>query len=317
MAGALLAAPLATDAQQPARLYRIGFLGPASASGSVSEVDAFRAGLHDLGYVEGKNIVIEYRWADGKYDRLPELAAELVRLKVDILLTYGTPGTVAAKRATTTIPIVMATVGDAVTAGLVTNLARPEGNVTGLTFLIPELSAKRLELLKNAMPRITQVAVLLNPDNPFNFPMLQAMGIAARSLKVGLQKFEVRGPDEFAGAFAAMAKGRIDAVVIYQDAMFVANDARLVNLAAKQGLPSIGGKEFAKAGGLIGYGADFQAQFRRASIYVDKILKGAKPGDLPIEQPTKFDLVINMKTAKALGIKLPQSVLTRVDEVIQ
>ena len=316
-AGAL-AAPLASFAQQqPAKVARIGFLGAGYAIGQMAPVEALRASLRDLGYVEGKNIFIEYRWADGKYDRLPDLAAELVRLKVDVLVTYGTPGTRAAKQATTTIPIVMATSGDAVAVGLVASLARPDGNVTGLTFFDPELSAKRLELLKEAMPRLTRVAVLLNPDNPAKGPSLQAMGITAKSLKVGLQQFDVRGPNEFERAFSAMAKGRVNAVWIHQDPMLYANIKVIANLAAKQRLPSIGFPEFAEAGGLIGYGVNFLELYRRAAVFVDKILKGAKPGDLPVERPTKFELVINLKTAKALGIKIPQTLLQRADKVIE
>ncbi|MGH6804295.1 MAG: ABC transporter substrate-binding protein, partial [Methyloceanibacter sp.] len=275
------------------------------------------AGLRDLGYVEGKNIVIEFRWAEDKYDRLPELAAELVRLKVDVLVTHGTAGPLAAKRATTTIPIVIAHVGDAVATGLVASLARPGGNITGSTFFGPELSAKLLELIKEAFPRTRQVAVLLFPDNPANGPSLQAMEIAAKSLKVGLQPFEARGPKEFESAFSAMAKKRVDAVVITLGAMFQANPRAIADLAAKQRLPSIGFNEFAEAGGLFGYGANLVDLFHRAAYFVDRILKGTKPADLPVERATRFELIVNLKTAKAIGVTIPQTFLYRADRVIE
>ena len=316
-AGAL-AAPLASFAQQqPAKTARIGFLGSESASRYASNVNALRAGLRDLGYVEGKNIVMEFRWADGKNDRLPDLALELVRLKVDVLVTHGTPGTLAAKRATTTIPIVMATSGDAVAVGLVATLPRPGGNITGLTLLVPELSAKRLELLKEGLPRITRLAVLFNPSNPAFATDIKKTEILAKSMKVELQQFGVRAPNEFDGAYAAMAKARVDAVMIHQDGMLNANPGATADLARKHRLPSIGFKEFAEAGGLIGYGVDFLEMYRRAAVFVDKLLKGAKPADLPIEQPTKFELLINMKTAKALGLEIPRSLLLRADRIIE
>jgi putative tryptophan/tyrosine transport system substrate-binding protein len=313
-----LAASIASYAQQqPPKVARIGFLGITSASGFASQVEALRAGLHDLGYVEGKNILIEFRWAEGNYDRLPDLAAELVRLKVDVLVTQGTPGAFAAKRATTTIPIVMAASGDAIATGLVASLARSGGNITGSTFFSPELNAKRLELLKDAMPRITQVAFLLNPDNLVNGPTLRAMETAAKSLRVVLQPFYMRGPGEFNDVFSTIAKRRIDAVTMGQDGIIVANARAIADLAAKHRLPSAGFREFAEAGGLIGYGQNTREVYRRAAYFVDKILKGAKPGDLPVEQPTKFELVVNLKTAKALGITIPRSILLRADRVIE
>jgi putative ABC transport system substrate-binding protein len=315
-AGAL-AVPLASFAQQPAKIPRIGFLGVVSASGYASEVDALRAGLRDLGYMEGKNLVIEFRWAEAKYDRLPELAAELVRLKVDVLVTHGSLGALAAKRATTTIPIVMASAGDPIATGVVASLARPDGNITGSAFFSPELSAKRLELLQEALPRTRRIAVLLNPGSPENGPALKLMEITAKSLKIELQQFEARRPDEFEGAFSAMTKKRVGAVVINQDPMLVANARAIADLAAQKRLPSIGNKEYGDAGGLIGYGVNRLEPFHRAAYFVDKILKGAKPADLPVEQPTKFELVINMKTAKALGIKISPSILVRADKVIE
>jgi putative ABC transport system substrate-binding protein len=312
---ALLAARFAEA--QPAKVARIGFLAPTSASSNADRVEALRAGLRDFGYVEGKNIVIEFRWADERYDRLPDLAAELVRLNVDVIVTAGTPAIRAVKNATTTIPIVMATSGDPVGFGFVASLARPGGNITGSSIFAPELSAKRLELFKETLPRAQRVAVLLNPDNSINERNLPAMERTARSLKVGLQRFEVRRPDEFKDVFSAIAKQRVDAVALPEDDFLNANRSGIAELVAKQRLPSIGRKEFAEAGGLIGYGVNFLDLYRQAATFVDKILRGAKPGDLPIEQPTKFELVINLKTAKALGLTIPQSVLARADEVIQ
>jgi putative ABC transport system substrate-binding protein len=316
-AGALTA-PLGSFAQQQGKIWRIGFLGTASASGFARRVEALREGLRDLGYVEGKNLVIEFRWADGKYERLPELAAELVRLKVDVIVTHGPVGSPAAKNATTTIPIVVTAVGDPVAFGLVASLARPGGNVTGMASLSSEVAAKRLELLKDAFPRIRRVAVLLNPDSPTGSgPGFRLMEATAASLKLELHRFGVRGPGEFESAFAAMAKQRVDAVVVMDDGVLAANVGAIAKLAAKMRLPSIGLGEFAEAGGLMAYGVNRLESFRRAATFVDKILKGAKPADLPIEQPTRFETVLNLKTAKALGIQFPQSVLGRTDRVIE
>jgi putative ABC transport system substrate-binding protein len=312
-----LAAPLPSFAQQPVKIARIGFLGAASASGYVKQLDGFRLGLRDLGYVEGKNIVVEYRWAEGNYARLAELAAELVRSKVDVLVTHGTPGTRAAKGATTTIPIVMAISGDAVATGLVVSLPRPGGNITGSTFFSPELSGKQIELLKEILPRITRVAALMNPDNPVIGPMFKAIEITTKSLDLGLQQFAVRGPNEFENAFSAMVQQRTEAVAVQEDGMLNANVRAAGDLAMRKRLPLIGNIEVPQAGGLLGYGVNFPEVFRRAAYFVDKILKGAKPADLPVERPTEFELVINMKTAKALVIQIPQSVLLRATEVIQ
>jgi putative ABC transport system substrate-binding protein len=317
MAGAL-AVPLAIEAQQVEKVYRIGYLGNASASGQAKRVESLRAALRDLGYVEGKNIVIELRWAEGKLERLPDLAAELVRLKVDVLVTAGTPGALAAKQATTTIPIVMVGIGDAVATGVVASLARPGGNITGSTDSVPELMAKLLELLKETMPRTRRVAVLVNPDNlQMGSPTFKAMERTAGSLKVELEKFESRGPSEFASAFSRMAKSRVDAVVVLSDVLFNYNVAALADLATKKRLPSAGVQALAEAGGLIGFGLNLPDGDRRAAYFVDKILKGVKPADLPIQQPTKFELVINLKTAKALGLTIPPSLLARADQVIE
>ena len=313
-----LAAPLTSFAQQKGKVWRIGFLGTATASGFERRVEALRAGLRDLGYVEGKNLAIEFRWAEGNYERLPELAAELVRLKVDVIVTHGNLGTRAAKSATTTIPIVMASSIDPIALGLVASLARPGGNVTGITGITAETAAKRLELLKDAFPRTTQVAVLLNPDNPGGMGLnMRAMEATAKSLKLELQQFRVRGPGEFESAFAAMAKRRVDAFVSTDEAVFIANVGAIANLAAKMRLPSVGPSELAEAGGLMAYGADRRHLFRRAAYFVDRILKGAKPGDLPVEQATRFETVLNQKTAKALGNQFPQAVLAGADRVIE
>src|SRR6266516_3637016 len=309
--------PFPALAQVVTKAARIGFLGSSSASEFASRVEVLRAGLRDLGYVEGKNVVIEFRWADGRYERLPELAAELVRLNVDVLLTHGVPGTLAAKAATRTIPIVIMVVGDALATGLVESLARPGGNVTGSTFFNPEIMAKRLEVIREIIPNITDVAVLLNPDNPISGPSLQAIATAAGPLKARLFPVEVRRPNDFETAFAAITKKSVNAIVVQEDAMLFANDQTIADLAAKHQIPSVGDKEFAEAGGLMSYDIDFFALYRRAAGYVDRILKGEKPGDLPVQATTKFELVINLKTAKALGLDIPPTLLARADEVIE
>jgi putative ABC transport system substrate-binding protein len=317
-AGAL-AAPFGSFAQQQGKVWRIGFLGSTSAVGIAGNLNALREGLRELGYVEGRNLVIEFRWAEGNYDRLPKLAAELVHLRVDILVTHGTPGTLAAKQATTTIPIIMASGNDVVATGLVASLARPGGNITGSSFFLPELSAKGLELIKEVVPRVTKVAVLHMANNPGFGPILQAMEITARSLKMGLQGFAVRGPDEYESAFAAMAKQGFGAVAVNQEAAIgvEVNVRAIAGLAAMQRLPSIGSVLFANSGGLMGNGVNGLELYRRAAVFVDKILKGVKAGDLPVEQATRFEMVVNMKTAKALGIKIPNSILLRADKVIE
>lgn len=296
---------------------RVGFLGTESAAEYAANLDALRAGLRELGYTEGKNLTLETRWANGKNDRLPALAAELVKLRVDVLVTHGTPGTLAAKGATSAIPIVMASSGDAAGTGLVASLARPGGNVTGMTSLLPEVSAKRLQILKEVLPRMTRLAVLFNPLNPAFRTDIAGTESAAKTLKVEVQRFGVRGPGEFESAFASMAEKRIDAVMVHQDGMLNANPKAAAALARKHRLPSIGFKEYGEAGGLIGYGVNFLAMYRRTAVYVDKLLKGAKAADLPIEQPTHFELVINQQTAKALGVTIPRPLLLRADRIIQ
>ena len=319
-ASALLAVPLPGLAQQPApTLPRIGFLGVANPTAWAPRLDAFRAGLRDLGYVEGKNITIEFRFAEGKYDRLPELAAELVRLKVDVIVTHSVPGALAAKQATATnpIPVVMTNVADAVGSGIVASLARPGGNITGDTFFVPELAAKRLELLKDAIPRVRRVAILANPDNAGTGLSLQAMEIAAKEVNVALLRFHARGPADLDGAFAAMAKENVEALAVIEDVALIASFKRIAELAVRQRLPSIGFTEYADAGGLFGYGANFLALYRRAPVFVDRILKGAKPADIPIERPTTFEFVINMKTAKALGLAISSTTRLRADREIE
>ncbi|MSQ72351.1 MAG: ABC transporter substrate-binding protein, partial [Betaproteobacteria bacterium] len=307
-AGALTA-PFGSFAQQPTpRMHRIGFLGSATAAGTATRVDGLRAGLRDLGYVEGRNLIIDYRWAEDNYDRLRELVTDLVALKVDLIVTHGTPGTRVAKQ-TTTLPIVMAVSGDAVGTGLIASLARPGGNITGTSYLYPELSGKQLELLKEGLPRIRRVAVLFNSDNASNETALQSMQVTARSLKLELQSFDVRSPGEFSNAFSEMKKRGVEAVAIIDDPMIIANAKAAGSLVAKHRLPAIGFGALAENGGLMSYGVNFPALFRRAAVFVDKILKGARPADLPVEQPTTFELIINMKAAKLLGIKIPQSLL--------
>ena len=318
IAGSAAAWPLTARAQQPAsRIFRIGFVGLTTADSLPKRPEAFRAGLRDLGYQEGRNVVIDFRWADGHYERLPALFSELVRLNVDVIVTHGTPGGLAAKQATTTVPIVFATAGDAVASGLVASLARPGGNMTGTTYFIPELSAKQLELLKETIPSLTDVAILLNPANPMNEPVVPAMKRTAQSLKLELHQFGASGPAEFDGAFAAMATKRVGALVVIDDATLIANAPIIAKLALGQRLPASGWPDFATAGGLMAYGVNYVELFRRAATLVDKILKGTKPSDIPVERATKFDTVVNIKTAKALGIDIPTSLLLRADEVIE
>jgi len=318
VAGSAVMWPLASRAQQtPIKLFRIGYLSTVSANGLPKRMEAFRAALRDLGYQEGRNIVIESRWADGKYERLPDLFADLIRLKVDVIVTHGTPGVMAAKQATTSIPIVMAVVGDALGSGVVPSLARPGGNVTGLTFFNPELAAKRLELLKEIMPNLTRVGVLLNLVNPMNEPTLPQMRRVAGPLKLELEQFDVRAATNLDGAFAAITGKNIEALVVIDDAVLLASAPKVAALALEKRLPSCGWPDFATDGGLLAYGVDFVDMYRRAATYVDKILKGAKPGDLPVERSTKFETIVNLKTAKTLGLEIPYNLLARANEVIE
>jgi len=310
--------PLAAEAQQAGKVYRIGVLETMSATLNTANLNAFRQGLRELGYVEGRDFVIEYRSADGRPESFPGLATELVRLKVDLIVTRGTPAALAAEKATESIPIVMATSADPAGFGIVSSLARPGGNVTGLSTIAVELAGKRLELLKEAVPRIARIALIANMSSPASGSQWRQIEVAARSLGLEPQLLDVRTPEAFARAFDTAIKQRADAVQVANDTLTQTNLRRIVDLSAKHRLPSIfASREFVDAGGLMAYGPNFTDLYRRAATYVDKILKGAKPGDLPIEQPTKFELVINLKTAKALGLTIPQTLLLRADQVIE
>jgi ABC-type uncharacterized transport system substrate-binding protein len=312
-----LAAPFAAGAQQPAGVFRIGILANYRLR-KPDLWDIFIQGLRELGYLEGRNITIEWRVSEGRYERLPEQAAELARLKVDVIVVPANQNALAAKQATRTIPVVMIGITDPVGSGLVASLARPGGNITGLSASVgPEMAGKQLELLKAAVPQASHVAILWNPGNPAHALMLKEAEAVAPSLKVQLQPLEARGPDHFGSAFTAMARGRAGAVLILVDGMFSLHQARVADLVTKSRLPTLGPRAIVTDGVLMSYQASQPDLWRRAASYVDKILKGAKPGDLPVEQPTKFELVINLKTAKALGLTIPPAVLARADEVIQ
>jgi putative ABC transport system substrate-binding protein len=314
----LLASPLAAEAQQAVKVYRVGFLGNSTAALEVNLVGPFREGLRDLGYVEGRNILIEYRWAGGKYERFPALIAELIALKADVIVTAGTPAALAVRKATTSIPLVMVAVGDPIGVGLVASLARPGGNSTGLTSIAPELEGKRLELLREVVPKLSHIAVLWNPDNSFHVGSLKETRAAAQVLGIKVQLLGVRVSEEFPAAFAAILRERPGALLMLADRLFLHNRARIVDFEAKHHIPGVYAyRELVEAGGLMSFGPSYAGMHRRAAYYVDKILKGSKPADLPVEQPTTFELMINLKTAKALGLTIPQSLLLRADEVIQ
>src|SRR5215471_11194778 len=314
----LLAIGTFAEAQQPAKAPRIGFLGGSSPSAISARIEAFRRGLRELGYVEGKNIVIEWRYAEGKFDRLPALAAELVRLKVDVIVTSGPLPTRAAKEATITIPIVMTQVGDPVATGFVASLAEPGGNITGLSTLAPGLSGKRLELLKETISKLSRVAVLGTSTNPETAQSLEEVDLAARALKVKLQYLDILDPKDIGTTFQAAGKGRADAVLLLNSSLFSSYRTRIAELAAKSRLPGIYNQtNFVEAGGLMSYGVNRNDLDRRAASYVDKILKGAKPVDLPVEQPKKFEFIINLKAAKQIGLSIPPNVLARADKVIR
>ena len=314
--GGLLAAPLSAEAQA-GKVYRVGYMGATTPLPHIWE--SFLTELRARGWIEGRNIIFERRFSEGKHERLPDLAAELVRLNVDVIVTSTTLPTLSAKNATTTIPIVMAAVGDPVGAGLVGSLARPGGNITGLSLLNPATGGKRVELLKGILPGATRLGVLglRDPTNPWTALMVREIEVAARTLGMQLQRLEVERPTDFEAAFGAATRGRAAVLLVLEDGLMFAHMATIVGLAAKSRLPAAYGlREFVDAGGLMSYGASAPDLFRRAATYVDRILKGAKPADLPVEQPTKFELVINLKTAKALGLTIPPSVLGRADEVI-
>jgi len=317
--GAMLSAlSFSVEAQQTGKIPRIGYLSSLSASSDSSRHDAFRQGLKELGYVEEKNVAVEYEFAQGKLDRLPDLAGELVRLKVDVIVVGGSTATRAAKNATKLIPIVMINVTDPVVLGFVVSLARPGGNITGLSNLAPELGGKRLELLKEIVPKLSRVAVLGDPNSPAYGPQLNELELAARALGLRLQPVEVRGPGDLENAFSAMIKAHAGAFMGLQQPTIDILRKRIMDLAGKNRLPAMyPNRENVEAGGLISYAADISTMFRRAATYVDKILKGTKPADLPVEQPMKFELVINLKAAKQIGLTIPQWTLMKADRVIK
>ena len=316
--GGLLAAPLAAEAQEAGKVYRIGVLASSTEANFEPSVKVFREALHAAGWVEGRNVTFDVRYAGEQYARLAELAAELVRLKVDVLASLGTPATLAAKRATTTVPIVMESLSDVVGSGLVPNLARPGGNVTGVSGFAPELSGKRLELIREIFPRADRIAVLANGANPATGPVLRATETTGQQLGMTLHVRDVRRPAELRTAFEAMRRERIDALVLVADPLLFTEKGQIIQLAARHRLPAIYEMRlFPEAGGLLSYGPLSQERFQRMAVYVDRILRGARPGELPVEQPTKFELVINLKTAKALGLTIPPSLLARADQVIE
>ena len=314
----LLGCGAMAQAQQPKKVPRIGFLGPGSSATYSARIEAFRQGLRELGYIEGQNITVDYRWGDGKEGSLPNLFAEVMRLNPDVIVTGSTPAVLAAKNATRTIPIVMTNSSDAVRDGLVASLARPGGNVTGLSIFVPELTGKRLELLKETVPKLSRVATIWNTANPGNTPLLKDMEVAARELGLKLQSVGIRGPDDLEGAFATIAKSHAGALNVLSDAFMATNRTLITGLALKNRLPSIYPSDgYVQAGGLMSYGPSLTATYQRAAYFVDKILKGAKPADLPVEQPTRFELVVNLKTAKQIGLTIPPNVLARADRVIR
>ena len=314
---ALLAIPTAARSQPVANSPRVGFLF-YGAPGPSPELEAFRQGLREVGYIEGQNISVEYRFANGQVGQLSALAAELIQLKVDVIVTPGTPASVAAKRATSTIPIVFAGVADAVGAGLVTSLARPGGNITGLTSISAALGGKRLELLKGVVPKASRVGVLYNPADQSNVLVLRELQESSKPLGLTLLPHPVRGPGDFEGTFAAISRERAQALFVAAGVLTTEHRKTLVDLAARNRVPTMWGeRQFVEVGGLMSYAVNFYDEIRRAAAYVSKILKGAKPADLPVEQPTMFELVINLKAAKALGLTIPPSLLSRADQIIQ
>jgi putative ABC transport system substrate-binding protein len=318
LAGALLASPLAAEAQLAEKVYRIGMLETRSAVLNAANIDAFRQGLLELGYKEGQNLEIVYRSSDGHDERFPSLASEMVRLKVDLILTRGTPAALAAKRATGVIPVVMAASADPVGSGIVASLGHPSGNVTGLSSADVEVYAKRVGLLREALPKLARVAGIFNMGNPVIPPQWHAVEASARSLGIQAQLLDVRRPEDLGKAFDAAAKQRAEALIVGVSSVTQGNLRTIAELATRHRLPSIyGAKEYTTFGGLMSYGASDPHLYRGAATFVDKIFKGAKPADLPVEQPTTFDLIINLKTAKALGLTIPPSLLQRADEVIQ
>lgn len=317
MTAAALVWPLGARGAEAAKVQHLGFLGSTSRVEYAGFLDALEDGLRQLGYVDGKNIIIDYRWADGHYELLPELAAELVRLHVDLILTHGIPGARAAKNATDTIPIVGVVVGDLVASGIVASLAHPGGNLTGQTFFVAEVNAKRLELIKEAVPDATRVAVLVNPANAVLSAPLGYLKQTAQALHLTLLEVDVETRDDLPRAFAVIATEDAQALIVPDDALFISNAEYIAELAMKDRLPLISGPYASKSERFISYGADLRDLWFRAATLVDQILKGARPADLPIQQATKFDLIVNLKTAEALGITVPATLLARADEVIE
>ena len=314
----MLVAPLAAEAQQPGKLYRVGFLGNSTAALEVNLVAPFREGLRELGYVEERNIVIEYRWAEGQYGQFPALIAELLARKVDVIVTAGTPASLAVKKATSSVPLVMVAVGDPVATGLVPNLARPGGNITGLTSIAEEIEGKRLELLRAVAPAISHVALLGNLGNASQKRALDEMQTAAAALKMKILFLDVRAANQLDSAFAAIVRERAGGLIVFADRLFLHDRVRIMDFAARHRLPGVHAyRELVEAGGLMSFGPSYSGMHRRAAYYVDRILKGTKPGDLPVERPATFELVINLKTAKALGLTIPPSLLQRADHVIE
>ncbi|OGA67271.1 MAG: hypothetical protein A3F77_06660 [Betaproteobacteria bacterium RIFCSPLOWO2_12_FULL_67_28] len=315
---ALGAAPLAAEAQPAGKVPRIGFLGNSTAALEANLVGPFREGLRDLGYVEGRNVLIEYRWAEGKYERFPALIGELVALNVDVIVTAGTPATLAVKKATTSVPIVMVAVGDPIGTGIVPSLSQPGGNITGLTSISPELDGKRLELLREVFPDVSHVAVLWNADSPLQFVGERRTHAAAEVLHIKVLSLGVRNEEGLEKAFAAIARERPGALLVLADRLFLHHRARIMDFATKHRLPGVHAyRELVEAGGLMSFGPNYAEMHRRAAYFVDRILKGAKSADLPVERPATFELVINLKAAKALKLTIPQAVLLRADDVIQ
>jgi putative ABC transport system substrate-binding protein len=311
-------APLAAGAQPAGTVHRIGFLGNSTAALEAHLVGPFREGLRELSYVEGQNIVIEYRWAEGKYERFPALIAELLAQRVELIVTAGTPASLAVKKATTSVPLVMVAVGDPVDTGLVASLARPGGNITGINSTVEGLEGKRLELLREVIPKLSHVAVLWNPENPTLLNYLKEMEAAAQVLRIKLQVLEVRTSGDLEETFKALVRARPGALRVLGDRLFLHNRARIMDFATKQRLPTVPTHpELIEAGGLMSFGPSYPGMHRRAAYFVDRILKGAKPADLPVERPSKFELLVNLKAAKALGLKIPPSLLQRADQVIE
>jgi putative ABC transport system substrate-binding protein len=316
--GAAAAWPLIARAQQSAKVPRVGFMGNSTEALEANLVGPFREGLRKLGYEEGRNIVIHYRWAEGQYERFPTLIAELLTANVDVIVTAGTPAALAVKKATSTVPLVMIAVGDPVGTGIVPSLTRPGGNITGLSSIAPDLEGKRLELLREVVPHLAHVAFFLNPANAFHTVSVHQALIAAQALNIKLQPHEVRKSEDLDAAFTSIVKEKPEGLLILADRIFLHNRHRMMDFATQQQLPSVNAyHELVEAGGLMSYGPSYEDMHRRAAIYVDKILKGVRPAELPIEQPTKFTLILNLKAAKSLGLEVPPTLLARADEVIE